>query len=155
MARPRLPSHLKVVTGTTDARRVNRAEPKPPVRIPPMPPGLSRKAQDAWNRTAPLLERMGVLTDMDAMALEQLCIVYGVLMTAKDALDDFGDFSYSTKSESGPEMRRAHPEVAVYFEALRQFNNMLGSFGMTPSSRSKVSISPLKEVDPLDHFFTR
>ena len=154
MARPRKPTQLKLVTGTLDTRYVNPKEPKPKIMLPPMPPGLSTRAKEGWNRAGPLLERMGVLTNMDAMALEQFCIVYGVLMDAKDRLEDLSDFSYDATSPNGGETRRPHPEVAVYFEALRQFRAMLNEFGMTPASRGKVAASPDKtREDPLEKYF--
>ena len=68
MARPRKPSHLKVVAGTDQPCRTNKREPKPKRERPSPPAHLSDKAKTAWGAASIILDRMGVLTEADEHA---------------------------------------------------------------------------------------
>lgn len=151
MARPRKPSHLKLIAGTEKQCRVNEDEPRPPVEIPPVPPQFGAKARSAWDRVAPILVRMGVLTAMDALALEQMCETYAVIRHCQAVLLEYGDLTYES-GKDGACMRRAHPEVAILADADRRFRAYLNDFGMTPASRSKVKAEG-QASDPLDAYF--
>ena len=157
MGKPRLPSHLKVVTGTTDKRTANPKEPKPKVAVPPMPEWLPASARAAWEHIAPLLFSMGVLAEPDRMALERLCQAYATIRHCERVLADYGDLTYESMGREGNVMRRQHPEVAILADADRRFHSYLVEFGLTPASRSKVSaILDLSEEDErIARYFAR
>ncbi|MDQ1077996.1 phage terminase small subunit P27 family [Pseudoroseomonas cervicalis] len=150
MARPRKPTHLKVVAGTERPSRVNKAEPKPR-RKPPAPPShLSDKAREAWAAVSVLLDRMGVLTEADGMAVEGLCEAYADLYAAREALSARGGLTYETVSQTGAVMHRPYPEVSMIADADRRFRMWLASVGLTPADRSKVAGEPVAEESPWD-----
>ncbi|GCE89674.1 putative phage terminase small subunit [Komagataeibacter diospyri] len=162
MARPRKPTHLKVVTGTAQACRANPKEPKPKRARPMAPTGLSKRAKAVWTKAARLLDGMGVLTTADGLALEGLCEAVADELEARASLarpivtqvqdgvaDDetpimreievaaAGAQTYVTIGKSGP-MVRMRPEVAAIADANRRVAMWLAKFGLTPADRSKV-----------------
>lgn len=144
-----LPSHLKLIRGTTRADRRNGAEPKLERARPPAPEHLSDRARAAWQQVSALLDRMGVLTQADALALELLCEAWADLLSAREELVRSGE-TYTTATGSV----RAHPSVAIRNDASRRVQSLLAEFGMTPSSRSKVISKGLdEEDDPATAYF--
>lgn len=173
MARPRKPTHLKVVAGTDQPCRTNKKEPKPKRERPSPPSHLSDKAKTAWGEASVILDRMGVLTEADGVALEGLCEaladlraaraslaepVYHEYITADGATDtvklaDAGSLTYITVGKSGP-MLRSRPEVAIIADADRRFAMWLSKFGLTPADRSRVSGGGEKQPeDPFAEVF--
>lgn len=146
-----LPSHLKAVTGNAGKRPTNTREPKPRTGVPKCPPHLSKLAKSAWKRIAPELKAMGVLTLADGAGLELLVDAYAQYRAADDVIQDKG-LTYMTESENGV-MHRARPEVAMRSDAWRRVRAMLAEFGLTPSSRSRVSAAGAEEEkDPFEEF---
>lgn len=140
MARPRKPTLLKVVGGTAQPCRINKSEPKPK-RVKPSPPAhLSDKAKTAWGEASVILDRIGVLTEADAIAMEGLCEAIADLRTARQALASYGgSLTYETVTKDGGKMHRAYPEVAMVSDADRRLAMWLAKFGLTPADRSRVS----------------
>jgi len=164
--RRKLPSHLKVVTGTQRVGRTNAAEPKPAVGRPRIPAHLSGHSRVAWRMYAPLLERMGVLSVNDALALERLCQCYAEIRTfeeviARDGvtyrapvLDKRGQPVFDKDGVPALGMVRIRPEVAAQADADRRFKAWLTEFGLTPAARSKVNAIPPNKREPGSEYFT-
>lgn len=99
---------------------------------------MSDKARETWGYVSGLLDRMGVLCEVDAVALEMLCEAYADYLAARDELKIFGSEYYTTLTAAGDKMHRAHPAVAQKNDADRRIRGWLAEFGMTPSARSRV-----------------
>lgn len=125
------PTALKILDGDR-ADRINHAEPLLPEGDTAFPEhfcvdadGLDF-AREQWAELAPLLSRVGLLTEGDRPALALLCEAYA--LTRLDPLD------YKARS--------------LYLKAL-------GEFGLTPSSRARIK-APLKpEQDKLGDFIAK
>jgi P27 family predicted phage terminase small subunit len=150
MGRPRTPTRLKVLQGTTRPDRANPGEPKPP-------PAKAREAAPAWlrptsrpwwNRIRPLLVQMQVMTGADPVALGLLCDALADYMTARDVIRKLGA-TYETEGDAG-KMLRQRPEVYIAADAWRRAKLMLTEFGLTPASRAKVSAADVGPTDPLE-----
>lgn len=137
--RKRIPDHLKVVRGTDRADRRNDEAPTPAQVRPPMPATLTDTAQANWDRFCTVLEGMGVLTIADEFALEQLVEAYSDWRQAHEVIAAEGTH-YETEGASGL-MIRAHPAVAMRSDGARRFQSLMSEFGLTPASRSKVSVA--------------
>tara|TARA_Y100001951_G_scaffold105340_1_gene122087 strand:+ start:42 stop:503 length:462 start_codon:yes stop_codon:yes gene_type:complete len=137
------PSHLKVVRGTDRADRRNNAEPQPSKCRPDAPDTMTDVGREAWDYVVGILDRMGILTEADAMAVELLCEARADWLSARDEITAAGGETYTT--EAG--LIKAHPAVAMRNDAARRMQSLLAEFGMSPSSRSKVSA---KETDGKD-----
>ena len=151
--RPPKPTHLKLVTGTAQKCRTNKREPKPERSIPSPPAHLTDKAKTTWGAVSVLLDKMGVLTEADGLAMVGLCEAYADLLAARESLSrpltmeseggsmifaEGGERYYWTMGKGGP-MRRARPEVADIADADRRFAAWLAKFGLTPADRTRVA----------------
>ncbi len=156
--RPRKPTHLKVVAGTAQPCRTNANEPEPQRERPSPPSHLSDRGKAAWAEAVLITDRMGVLTEADPLALEDLAETLADLRAARASLEkplsmtvrgedgepvekvfaEAGERYYWTFGKSGP-MRRARPELADIADASRRLTACLAKFGLNPADRSRVS----------------
>ena len=147
------PSHLKLVQGNPGRRRMNEAEPKPRRTLPSPPAHLSEAARVAWGRLTVLLDRMGVLTEADAYALERLAELYAEIVELSEVLAREGR-TYESATQHGT-IVRPRPEAAMLADADRRFRAYLVEFGLTPSARSKVRAdgASAESEDPAEAYF--
>lgn len=167
--RPRKPSHLKLVAGTARKSRANPAEPKPKPGAPVPPPHLNSVALAAWVKQTTLLGGVGVLSTLDAFALERMCRCYADMTAAYaslalpvevigadgETLEQVaapGSLTYITHGKSGP-MLRVRPELALIADLDRRLRGYLQDFGMTPAARSKVTAEMPDKDGALDSYF--
>jgi P27 family predicted phage terminase small subunit len=136
--RPPLPTNVKLMRGTARPHRLNRAEPKLPPVAPAMPAALPADARTTWRWLVRLLTPMRVLTKSDA----------ATLMLAATRLEDYlrlrervaaEGATYTTETVSGSVFHRTRPEVQLAAAAWRDVSRLLGEFGLSPSSRSRVA----------------
>jgi P27 family predicted phage terminase small subunit len=146
------PTALRVLQGNAGKRELNAKEPKPKAAPPPKPGHLTENASAAWDRVAPELHAMGLLTVIDGLALELLVCAYDDWREAHVEVASEGA-TYETESQSG-RMVRAHPQVAIRSDAWRRVKSILAEFGLTPSSRSRINVEKPAEVDPMDAFLS-
>ena len=161
------PTALRLVTGNPGKRAVNKTEPKPKRVIPSCPSYLSDSAKVAWGRLCVLLDRMGVLTEADSLAIERLCDCYAEIIECRDLIErdgrTYSSVTTRTTSEEGEvttvedikSLLKANPAVAMMADADRRFKSYLVEFGLTPAARSKVHATPDDDnkKDPLQEFF--
>jgi len=148
------PTALKLVKGNPGKRAINKQEPKPAREIPSAPAHLTDEGKVAWGRLTVLLDRMGVLTEADAMALERLCDCYAEILSLRSLVDEKGR-TYETVSTAGEMVIKANPAVPMLADADRRFKSYLVEFGLTPAARSKVQAKPNddEKEDPMQEFF--
>ena len=149
------PTHLKIVKGTQRAGRGARNEPKPKASMPVAPEHMSARGREAWDHVVGVLDRMGVLTEADALAVELLCEARADWLSARDEIERAGGETYESFNENtGQKLVKAHPAVAMRNDAARRLQSMLGEFGCTPSSRSRVNMKEANgQADPAAEFF--
>ena len=118
MPRPRKPTVLHALSGAmahNPKRFTDRKnEPKPEIGIGDAPKWMARLAKAVW-RDLQADIAPGVLTQQDRQAFAVLCCL----------VDQF----------------RRSPG-AMQTSRIAQMNSLLGQFGMSPSTRSKVSVKP-------------
>lgn len=149
------PTHLRIVKGNPGKRAINTHEPKPRRERPSPPAHMSDKGKETWGYVSGLLDRMGILTEVDAVALELLCEAYADYLQACADLTAFGSNYYETVNQTGGVMHRAHPAVAVKQDADRRIRGWIAEFGMSPGSRSRVKASDGEDQseDPAAAYF--
>ena len=104
-------------------------------------------AKAEWRYMAGELQRLGLLTKVDRAAFEAYCQTYSVWRRAHKVLREKG---LTFETESGYVQQR--PEVAIADRAVKAMKSLLTEFGMTPASRSRISIRPPDEPDPFAAF---
>jgi len=142
--RPPKPTSQKALGGTLQPSRTNAHEPVPDVALPLPPDWLSERGHSYWNEIGPVLLSMKVVTFGDGAALSLLVEALAEWAEARQAVIGVDGrpgvgLVYEMLTESGQTMRRPNPEVAQASDAMKRALRMLTEFGLTPSSRSKVS----------------
>ena len=80
------PTAIKRLEGNRSKRPLNEDEPELPVGCPNCPPHLSAAAREEWERLAPPLYRIGVLTVADRAAFAAYCQAHGRWVEAEERL---------------------------------------------------------------------
>ena len=131
---PPKPTALKMLQGTVQPSRMNPREPKPMLGAR-KPTHLTKRAAEVWDEYAPMLTRLGLLRETDALAFEDLCDTV-VRWRQNRARRDF----------------RANVAAARDREHMLK---LLGQFGMTPSAATRVTAAGPEAVDPLEQWAAR
>jgi P27 family predicted phage terminase small subunit len=116
---------------------------------------MSDKARETWAYVSGLLDQIGILNSVDALALEMMCEAYADYLGARRELEQLGSNYYETiNRQSGATMHRAHPAVAVMQDADRRIKAWVAEFGMTPSARSRVKPCEERGTDAAEKYFS-
>ena len=124
--------------------KTRKGEPKPASVVPACPDGLDSVAKAEWKRIVGLLERNGLITELDRTALEGYCVHYALWRKYLAALQ---------KQTVGTTTHRR--VAACASDAYASMMRSAALFGMSPADRARVSVEPAdKDVDPIDRFLT-
>lgn len=141
------PTNLRLLNGNAGKRAINPNEPKPRAEIPPPPDHLSDTAKAEWMRISEVLLRLGLLTTLDRAALAAYCTTYGRWIDAEEALKKTGPV---VRAPSGYPM--ISPYLVVANRALEQMRAFMVEFGLTPASRSRISVNVHENEDPFENW---
>jgi len=139
------PAELKVLQGDTRPDRMPQNTPKPQPIAPKPPSGLPASARKVWKTLGPHLESLGLLTAVDGPAFTMLCLHYGI---AFDAIKEVSKGELQTKDENNA--LRKHPLLQVFRDNSNSLRQWATEFGLTPSSRARLS---LPDPEDSDDFF--
>lgn len=129
-----LPTALKLIKGNPGKRPLNKFEPSPVRKIPACPKHLTSIARIEWRRIVKELDRLGLMTCMDRSALAAYCQAYGRWVEAEEKVSERG---FVVKTVSGNIIQ--NPYLAIANKSMDHMYKFLTEFGMTPSSRSRIS----------------
>lgn len=138
------PTHLKLITGNPGRRPLNDNEPKPDRVVPACPEHLSVGAKKEWIRVTELLIKVGILTVIDGDALSLYCQLYSDWV---DLQKEKGKPGFVFADDKG----RKNPLMTVQNELVKDIKALCSEFGMTPSSRSRLSVSGGKKTNKFDN----
>ena len=148
------PTNLKRLEGNPGRRPLNKNEPKPIPIAPECPEWLSNKAKEEWARAAPVLERLGLLTELDRAVFAGYCQNYGKWVEAEKFLKEKGTtYAYPRKDKDGNTISlyiAPYPQVAIARQCMELIIKLCAEFGMTPSSRGRMSLPGEDTEDPLE-----
>lgn len=121
-------------------KRLNKREPVPPrpESVPYAPKDLKDSAKREWNRIVRQLIDLGLFTSLDYAALAMYCQSYGRWIDAERKIAETGG-ELITPTEGGGLYQ--NPWLAVSKRAFEQSRKILSEFGLTPSARSRLSIT--------------
>lgn len=136
------PTKLKILEGNPGKRPLNLDEPKPMPIAPGCPEWLLEEAKKEWDRLAPELERLGLLTIIDMAAFAGYCQSYAKWKKAETFLKKHGmTIKIPQKDEYGNVKSfqlKKFPEVSIANECLKHIRAFASEFGLTPSSRGRI-----------------
>jgi P27 family predicted phage terminase small subunit len=143
------PTKLKLLRGNPGRRPLNEDEPAPAAGEIDAPDWLEGAAAQEWRRMAPVLHRLGLLTEIDGNALAAYCQAWARWREAEGQIKKFG---MVIKGKGGFPV--ISPFVAIANRAMAQMRGFLVEFGMTPSARSRVGAAGKKNApgDPFEEF---
>jgi len=140
------------MNGFPGKRKLNRHEPKPKRSIPFPPAHLSAPVKEAWKKLAVKLHRMGVLTEADGWALEELSETYIEVKDLRQTIAQEGR-TVKVTTTNGDERQVTNPLVRQLADAAKRFKALMVEFGLTPSARARVNVTEQEEKDPADRYF--
>lgn len=137
-----LPTAIKEARGTQKSTRTNKSEPKPKRGDPGIPESLrkSKEGRELWTKLVKQLDKMKVLTIADGAALEGLCRSYLRATEADKMVEKHG---LLVKTAWGT--LQSNPAVSVSRSSWAEVRKFAQEFGLTPSSRSRVTEVPEEE----------
>mgnify|MGYP000858287196 FL=1 len=142
------PTALKVLEGNPGKRPLPQNEPKPKPIAPERPTWLTGEGKKMWDRLAPELERLGLLTAIDGEAFAAACQCWKIYVDCQKYLKKHG-LTYTYTNKAGAENEIERPQVKIAQKALDQFRAFCSEFGLTPSSRTRIEVKPLEGEEDL------
>lgn len=156
------PSILKYIRGNPSKTKLSPAEPTPELFEafdPPEEIAGDEMAAKKWRQSVPVLRRMRVFTEADVDAWAIYCRTWANWMRAKAKCDQFGrdnvTMEIDPNSTTGKlRIKWTQPFTwAVEEKALaNDLRRLQQEFGLTPSSRSQVTIHDSAAEDPVAAF---
>jgi P27 family predicted phage terminase small subunit len=144
------PTVLRKLQGNPSKRPFNELEPSPSGG--PLPPiKLSEGAQVHWDNLALYLEASGMASRADSHALMLFCDAAERYEKATRDLNRSGLIIRTSKSDY-PMM---NPLISIQRGAFDDMMRVLSEFGMTPSSRTRLVVDKVDEVDPITELISR
>lgn len=142
---------IKFLRGNPGRRAIDLSEGvQPEVAVPDIPRHLSKEARKEWRRITVELEEVGLISRLDRAALAIYCQTWGRLVLAEMALEA----QRRQAEESGLDQvtavfvqttptgfMRESALLRIVGKLQQDCDRYLASFGMSPSSRSRVKAS--------------
>lgn len=142
------PTALKELAGNPGKRAMNRSEPKFS-GLPTCPSHLDKQAKAEWKRISKELSAVGLLTSVDRAALAAYCQCWSRWVQAEKKIQETSLVVKAAKS--GYPIQ--NPYVGIANTALDLMKKFLTEFGLTPASRSRLSVdSDKSSADPFAEF---
>jgi len=143
----RKPTVLKVLAGNPGHRPLPRGEPRPDPASGRVPAGLSDSARVFWRKLSPRLLKVGLLTELDELALAQLCVVLAELeeMTAVVKRDGYLIEGYRGSKVKHPLL----PSIAANRKAAA---TLFAKFGLSPVDRGHLDMAAPESEDEFTVF---
>ena len=101
---------------------------------PRCPSWVDAEAGKHWKRLAPELDKLGLLTELDAAAFGILCCALADYITIRERIDSDG---MAIEGSRGPRKHPLYPALHAAEECLRWG---FREFGMTPMARSRMNL---------------
>lgn len=106
-----------------------------------------QSAEETFNYLVKKLDDLGVVAEIDAMALQMLADAWEDYQVQRSVIKEHG-LTYSTTTAQGDLMFRPRPEVAMMNQSWAKIEKMMTQFGLTASSRAKISVE--EKIETLD-----
>lgn len=154
------PSILKYVRGNPGKRAMNTSEPTPNEIDDDFPPPsyLSGDGLEKWHQVVPVLLGMRVMTEADVETIGRYCAIWAEWKKNYEMVKKNGDVLtiWETDPADPRKQRVKYMQPTPYATQMKSLATLLlrieQEFGLTPSSRSQVTIHGRSEDDPLASF---
>jgi P27 family predicted phage terminase small subunit len=106
-----------------------------------------QSAKETFGWLVEKLDELGVVAEIDAMALQMLADAWEDYQVARKVVKEHGP-TYCTTTPAGDEMWRPRPEVQFMNTSWDKIKKMMLEFGLTAASRSKIETK--EKIQSLD-----
>jgi P27 family predicted phage terminase small subunit len=143
------PASVEKLLGNPGKRAIRPDLPSP-LGIPEMPARLMVEpaAVAKWGEFVPLLLELGTLTLADGEALATLCEVYAATQACLLELRAGGPVIRTDLGGVKP-----NPAGPLYRSLVALQASLMGEFGLTPTSRTRLGAKEEKPTDEVEDFF--
>lgn len=139
------PTKLRVIEGNRGHRPINQAEPEFSVALdmPPAPVYLDAYAREEWDRVAPELYGVGLLTIPDQTTLAAYCLAFSRWRFAEEEIQKVAKLDDRTKHGGLVQITKEgnaiqHVLVGIANTARKDMVRIAAEFGLTPSARANL-----------------
>ena len=138
---PAVPTKLKLLRGNPGKRAIPKDEPLPEAVLPKAPATLNATGKKQWGKVAKQLYDCGILTQVDTESLYLYCVAWQDWCAAGIKLKQQG---MVIRGKGGPIINPYQRVSDVAFDKMRK---LMSEFGMTPSSRTRVTAAAKPKTD--------
>jgi P27 family predicted phage terminase small subunit len=137
------PIPLRVLRGNPSKRRLHRGiEPERTAEPPGCPPFLAGHARAEWDRVAPGLHKLGLLSPFDVGPLAAFCQSYAMWRECEEVLAQMRSRDPLTKgllvkTQAGD--ARINPLAKLSRLAAADMCRYAGEFGFSPAARARIA----------------
>jgi P27 family predicted phage terminase small subunit len=141
-----LPTALKVARGTYRPDRAASNEPQATGR-PTCPSWLNADARKEFRRVVKMLTKMGVVGQIDGNALARYASTWVRWRQAVQTIEKSGtEVAVFRDAEGRVKAMNVSPLTNVARSLAEELGRLEQAFGMTPSARSRIEVSPANVV---------
>jgi P27 family predicted phage terminase small subunit len=131
------PTKLKLVEGNPGKRAISDKEPQPAsVASPPSWVIDDQVALTEWQRLAPELESLGLLTNLDQLVFGMYCDAVSRFRLARDAVQKIGPL---VKAKKGGAVYQS-PYLPVMRRERDALLKLAALMGLSPSDRTRIEV---------------
>jgi P27 family predicted phage terminase small subunit len=154
--RKKKPTVLKKLSGTDQKCRIdpNEMTGESITKIPPPPRWFSKTAKKIWRENTRALVDSKVIQQLDMQMLAAYCNELAKYLDAEQMMEQTGGAVIHEVTKYGTR-KMVNPWHRVAMDALDKAQRIGSEFGLTPSSRTKVSSIGDDPVDPFTAFIQR
>lgn len=137
-----IPANVHLLKGNPSKKRLSTLADgaRVPIEIPACPPVLDAEAKREWKRISHELEKLGLIAKVDRGPLAVYCAAWSRWVKAEKKLKSLDDAGLIETTPNG------YQQIGVWLQisnrAAEQIKSYMSEFGMTPSARVRVNVSP-------------
>jgi P27 family predicted phage terminase small subunit len=137
-----IPDEIKQIKGTLRGDRSNKNQPsaEPLLDLPVAPDWMNEWAKDEWYTVVTWLHSIGLLSAIDISIIASYCQQMGIYREAEAVMKNGNRVIVTEKGYEMPS-----PWVAIGNKALMLGLKIATEYGLTPSSRSRITIPKQKK----------
>ncbi len=145
----RKPAYVKTLEGNRSKQPIGYNVEPDPLRDLSAPDYLTGIAKEEWDRVAPILSELGLLTDLDVALLASYCVAYATWRKAEQILDEQG-LTFCITRDDGSLYCQQRPEESIANKMLTQIKAICSEFGMSPGARARMELPMRPKTDGSD-----
>lgn len=147
-----LPRALRLL-GRSTAAVPRQSSPVTVADVPTMPEGLNEAEQAAWNGLLRELDTVpGLASRADRGVCELIARLEPMARAAAIVVRDHGSTLICHDKDGFVKFAQTRPESTFLLKAAAQLKSLYAELGLTPSGRSRVSVTPAAPPSKLDDY---